>query len=646
MYLSSINRIVRVCPQISPSKLYSITKHFSTLLVVIITTVSVSALNAQNESIRSRVSALLDDLQNKGQFSGAVSLYFQGSQKILEDAYGFSNIPDSIVNSTNTQFSLASLGKIFTIVATLKLVENGDLDLEDPLSKFNICFKDKRAQNITIKQLLAHTSGFGHYWENKEYLDNKPRLVQISEYMEFIKNISLDFDPGTKYQYSNTGYIILGKVIESVTGSNYYDHIQETIFKPLGMHRSNFKYKYELTSNYAKKYTRTKSGDPEEVQTDLSPRGASDGGGYSSIGDMAKLSDGIFYNGFLSNELISLMVSNYESDELTRKDWKFDLVGGAPGVSTVLGFHGPSEYSLVVLSNFDSPASESVALGVLQIISEEISEQTIGSDANPELYRIRGKVIDRSTKRPIPYTNIGIKNKGIGTASGEDGYFELEVPNTHKQEEITFSALGYSEESCPTIVLFEQKKLEIELNEKTEQLKEVIVTGDKPKLEKAGNSTLGLFTSGAYIGGGDPGASLITLIEMPSKTCKLQKVHVHIRDNDLKKEFKLRVRVLERGLNNYPGNDILDKSIIVSSRIQKGWLVFDLSKSNLIINNDIYLGIEWVEEKNERLSIKEAFPRISYSVSKKVESYARTTSLNNWKPIAISPNIYGEFIIK
>jgi hypothetical protein len=121
---------------------------------------------------------------------------------------------------------------------------------------------------------------------------------------------------------------------------------------------------------------------------------------------------------------------------------------------------------------------------------------------------------------------------------------------------------------------------------------------------------------------------------------------VHIRDNALKKEFKLRVRVLEHGLNNQPGNDILDKSIIVSSQIQKGWLVFDLSNSNLVLNNDIYLGIEWVEGLNERLSVKEAYPRISYSVSKKVESYARTTSLNNWKPIAISPNIYGEFIIK
>jgi hypothetical protein len=525
-------------------------------------------------------------------------------------------------------------------------MENGDLHLEDTLRKFNLSFTDKRAQNITIKQLLAHTSGFGHYWENKDYLAKRSWLDEISEYMEFIKDIPLDFDPGTKYQYSNIGYIILGKVIESVTGNNYYNHIQETIFEPLGMQSSNFKYKSELSSNYAKKYTRTKSGDLEEVQTELSPRGASDGGGYSTIGDLIKLSEAIFYNGFLSNKSISLMVSNYESRELTRDEWVFDLVGGAPGVSTVLGFHGPSEYSLVVLSNFDSPASENVALGVLQIISEEMSEQTIGSDPNLELYRIKGKVIDRSTKKPVPYTNIGIKNKGVGTASGEEGYFELAVPNTHKEEEITFSALGYSEERYPTMELFGQKNLEIELNEKTEQLKEVIVTGNKPKLVKAGNTTLGLFTSGAYIGGGDPGASLITRIEIPSTSCKLQKVHVHIRDNALKKEFKLRVRVLEHGLNNQPGNDILDKSIIVSSQIQKGWLVFDLSNSNLVLNNDIYLGIEWVEGLNERLSVKEAYPRISYSVSKKVESYARTTSLNNWKPIAISPNIYGEFIIK
>jgi hypothetical protein len=541
---------------------------------------------------------------------------------------------------------LASLGKIFTTVATLKLIESGRLQLEDSIVKFNLAFKDESASQITIRQLLAHTSGFGHYWENEDYLANKEKLDNLDKYIEFIRNIPLDFEPGTKYQYSNVGYIILGKIIESVTGNDYYHHIEKTILNPLGMNSTNYNFNRDITSNYAKRYTKTESGNLKEVSTNLSLRGASDGGGYSTVGDLSKLSNAIFYDGFLSNKSISLMTSNYESETLERNEWTFDLVGGAPGVSTVMGFHGPSGYSIIVLSNMDSPASENVLIGTLGIITEELSKPVQRIENELDVYQLKGRVVDANTKNPIPYTNIGIKNRGIGTASREDGFFNLSVENLYKSEDVIFSALGYSEERYSVLELFEKSGQIIDLNEKSEQLEEVIVTANKSKIEKVGNSTLGLFSSGAYIGGGSPGATLATIIQVPSDNSKLQKVYVHIRDNDLKKKFKLRLRILETGINNQPEKDILNKSVIVSSCVEKGWLEFDLNDMNLFFENNIYVGIEWIEELNERLSMKDAFPRISYSSSKKVQSYARTTSLNSWNPIAIKPNIYTEFITK
>jgi CubicO group peptidase (beta-lactamase class C family) len=617
----------------------------SIFFVLLIITSSIS-LKGQNKVIASRVDSLLINLQKKNRFSGAVYLSQNGNNKILDKAYGFSNFSNSLKNSTKTQFSLASLGKIFTIIAVLKLIENGELKLEDSLKKFNINFKDKRANNVTIKQLLAHTSGFGHYWENEDYLNSRTNINNISKYIDFIKQIQLDFDPGTKYQYSNVGYILLGKVIEYVSGDDYYGHIQKTIFTPLEMNSTNFNFKRDINSNYAKGYSKTETGKLIEVRSNLSLRGASDGGGYSTVGDLSKLSNAIFYDGFLSNKSISLMTSNYESEALKRNEWTFDLVGGAPGVSTVMGFHGPSGYSIIVLSNMDSPASENVLIGTLGIITEELSkpQKKVNNDHN--VYDIFGKVVNANNNKPIPYTNIGIKNKGVGSASGEDGSFNLTIENKYQNDYVTFSALGYFEENYSVLELSEKSDLIIKLNEKSEQLDEVVITANKPKLKKVGNSSLGLFSSGAYIGGGKPGATLATIMQAPSDNSKLQKVYVHIRDNDLKKKFKLRLRILETGINNQPEKDILNKSIIISSSVEKGWLEFDLNDLNLFFENDFYVGIEWIEELNERLSMKDAFPRISYSSSKKTQSYARTTSLNSWNPIAIKPNIYAEFITK
>jgi CubicO group peptidase (beta-lactamase class C family) len=600
----------------------------------------------ENRGFKEHIGSLLDNLYNSGKFSGTVKLSHNGNT-VFEKALGYSNIESSIPNTMETQYSLASLGKLFTEVTILQLVENGKLDLDDTLDTYKINFSDKRAEDITVRQLLSHRSGFGHYWDNEAFLSKKMELKNVIGYMEFVRKIPLDFDPGTDYQYSNIGYVLLGRIIELITKKDFYDYIKSSIFKPLKMTSSNYNFQDNLTDNYALPYTRGKDEKLIKVDTLFSLRGASDGGGYSTVSDLSIFLNEIFNNNLLSDESISLLVSDYKVDTLPREEWLYDIQGGIDGVSTLAAYHGPSGYSLIALGNMDPPSSELVMLGILEILEQYHQEGTKTENSDLDIYPLNGYIMDGTNNRPIPYVNIGIEDKTLGTASKEDGYFELDIPREFSSLELTFSALGYEKIRIPIIELHNDQDRNIVLYEKVERLSGITLMADAPKLKMAGNKNLGMFTSGAYIGGGNPGASLITKIKVPSDYNKVQKVKIHMRDNPKRKEFKLRLRLLEFDEEQgTPGTDILNKSIIVTSHMVKGWITFDLTGRGIIVEKDFLVGIEWIEEKDKLLSAREAYPRISYVGSKNSKTFARLTSLAPWKPIAIKPIVYVELLTK
>lgn len=195
-------------------------------------------------------------------FSGAV-LVAQNGKPISKRAYGFND--SKIANRIDTQFDLASIGKMFTSVAIAQLAQQGKLSYSDSISKFLPDYPNKQAaEKVTLHHLLTHTSGIGDFLDKQEYQaarhGDKGRFQTMQDWFPFFASVPLSFKPGEKNDYSNSNFIVLGTVIEKVTGQSYFDYVREHIFKPAGMNNTI------LT-----------------VAT-----GNSSGGGLSTVGDLLK----------------------------------------------------------------------------------------------------------------------------------------------------------------------------------------------------------------------------------------------------------------------------------------------------------------------------------------------------------------------
>jgi len=187
---------------------------------------------AKSELLSSPMNDYLTACESNG-FNGAV-LVVKGDSIILNKGYGFANKEQSVAYTSKTIFDICSVTKQFTGTAILKLVEDEKLDLTDSLSKY---FKDLPLdkKNITIHQLLTHSAGFGHDIGDSDF-DHIP----TSDYFLQLFNTDLLFAPGEKFAYSNSGYSILGRIIEIVSGESYEGYVREELFKRAGMTQTGY----------------------------------------------------------------------------------------------------------------------------------------------------------------------------------------------------------------------------------------------------------------------------------------------------------------------------------------------------------------------------------------------------------------------
>jgi CubicO group peptidase (beta-lactamase class C family) len=173
-------------------------------------------------------------------FSGVVVIARDG-QPVFSQAYGYADRERKIANTIDTPFLLGSMNKLFTGLAIGQLVEGGKLSYDDPLSKFLPDFPDpESAKKIRIKHLLSHTSGLAGAFPSPAWKAALDRLVTVQTMLDAAPREPLQFEPGAKWSYSNFGFIALGRVIEVVTGDDYYDYVAKNVFAPAGMTRASF----------------------------------------------------------------------------------------------------------------------------------------------------------------------------------------------------------------------------------------------------------------------------------------------------------------------------------------------------------------------------------------------------------------------
>ena len=327
-------------------------------------------VNVTQEELHKLISAKAKD--NK--FSGVV-LVARDGRPLFHRAYGHASKRFKVQNQLDTKFNLGSINKSFTTVAIMQLVEQEKLSLDEPIGKYLDDFPPEIADKVTIKHLLNMRSGWGDFWGNENYLARFSRLRKVSDYMEFIIDIPLNFEPGTNFQHSNTGFDVAGAIIEKVTGEDYFDFVKKHIFEPAGMNNTDSFHKDGPVENMAVGYTNMNRNDPDgtgycwENTYMMPPRGTPAGGGYSTSEDLLKYDQALRNNLLLSESYTDYMFNRFEGkvgDPYIPKG-VYRAVGGAPGINAFFAIDFKTGFTFIVLSNYDHPAAVILAEEIIKM---------------------------------------------------------------------------------------------------------------------------------------------------------------------------------------------------------------------------------------------------------------------------------------
>lgn len=300
-------------------------------------------------------------------FSGAL-LVAQGDRILLEQAWGKANRETGAPITTDTQFRIGSMNKMFTGVAVLQLVEAGRLSLQGTVGDYLPKYPNREvATKVTVRHLLTHAGGTGDIF-GPEFHKHRLQLQTHDDYVALYGNRAPEFTPGSEDRYSNYGYVLLGAIIEAVTGKSYYTYVQQNIFAKAAMTATGSLPESVAVPNRAAGYTRGDSGWKSNADT-LPFRGMAAGGGYSTVGDLLR-----FARALESGKLISprLLAEATRSQNISGGGgygfWTqgegplrfYGHGGGAPGMNGDLKIYPESGYVLVGLSNLDPPAADSL----------------------------------------------------------------------------------------------------------------------------------------------------------------------------------------------------------------------------------------------------------------------------------------------
>ncbi len=308
------------------------------------------------------LSSYADRLARDDRFSGAL-LIARRDKILLQKAWGFAVRESKKPNTIDTQFRIGSMNKMFTAVAVLQLVEAGKLSLDATLGTYLPDYPNKEiASKVKVRHLLTHTGGTGDIF-GPEFDANRATLKEPGDYLKLYGSRGPDQIPGSEFKYSNYGFVLLGALIEKVSGMSYYDYVRAKIFIPAGMTSTDSLPESESVPKRAAGYVREQAAWVSNVDT-LPYRGTAAGGGYSTVGDLLRFARALESGKLLSKK----MFAEAAKSQMGWYGYGFMVVGsgslqmwghggGAPGINGELRVFPAQGYVLISLSNFDPPAA-------------------------------------------------------------------------------------------------------------------------------------------------------------------------------------------------------------------------------------------------------------------------------------------------
>ncbi|GLV64281.1 penicillin-binding protein [Bacillus mycoides] len=318
------------------------------------------------------VAKIVKELHQELEFSGAI-LIKRENDIIYENSFGYANRSEGITNTLQTRFGIASGCKIFTAIGICQLVEKGLLSFHTKLTDCLSIEFPNFDKDITIHQLLTHSSGIPDYFD-ESVMDNFEDLWEktpmyllkgLRDFLPLFQNSNMMFAPGSKFHYNNAGFIILGLIIEQQSGLEFTEYIEKNIFVPVVMNDSGYFSLDNLPKDTALGYI--KDGNNQKWRTNaysIPIKGGADGGAYVTAPDMLKFWKALFNNEILSHQFTNLLltphisVNNSQSygygiwiEKKQNTIFKYHVMGYDPGVSFRSAIYPDLGITLVIPSN-------------------------------------------------------------------------------------------------------------------------------------------------------------------------------------------------------------------------------------------------------------------------------------------------------
>ena len=367
--------------------------------------------------------------QFKPNETGCAALVAQKGKIIYHKAFGIADIELNVPMKTDMVFRIGSISKQFTAISILQLMEKGKLRLQDPITSYVTGYPSS-GEKITIEHLLTHTSGIVNVTAMKNFGDIKRKDLTTAEVIDFFKNEPLEFEPGSKWSYSNSGYILLGHIIEKVSGISYAQYLDENIFKPCSMSSSFLGDAARIIKNRASGYA--KKGDQTVNAEFISmsiPHGA--GGIVSTVEDLYKWNRVLLENKLVKKSTLEKAFQRYKLTDGKETDygygWFFLNIQGQPTVEHGGGIDGFLTSSIYIPSHDVFVAVFSNSTGQSpELIAAKLAAVTIGKP-----YEYKEIAFDKSSAD----AHVGVYENNEGTmmnvySEGDKMFTEFPDGNT------------------------------------------------------------------------------------------------------------------------------------------------------------------------------------------------------------------------
>jgi D-alanyl-D-alanine carboxypeptidase len=321
---------------------------------------------------------ILADDTSMGTFAGVVQIAWHG-HPLITRAVGLAHRDFAIPNTPATKFNMGSLGKMITAVAVAQLAERGLLAFHDPIAAYLPPDIGTLPASITIHHLLTHTAGLADVFTTPYFATPKNQFRSDRALLRLLPSFTPQHTPGTAWSYSNAGYLLLGCLIEQVTGRSYRQYVEEAIFAIAGMHETSFTDLDDPLPNRAVGYTQRgadgqATAEPWHANFYLVPAaGGAAGGGYTTVADMTRFVVAVQQGMLLQPATWSVVSTGYVQVNATSwYGYGFDIDestgtrilghdGGVPGFDARLELYVGTGVTVVVLANYDRPAAQHVA---------------------------------------------------------------------------------------------------------------------------------------------------------------------------------------------------------------------------------------------------------------------------------------------